>query len=84
MYSLRYKVAQIEEEEQFESSMRVFTHRKSAIEPDMRAGAPSLGSGEPNGAGLGEQPRMEDVRELLRRDVDAVWRREREKNGNAT
>lgn len=84
MASLRDRVAALEEEELFESSMKHFTQRSSvATEANggmiTAAGNPAGVVGESNAAGLGEQPRMSDVRELLRADTRQIWSRERER-----
>ncbi|KAF8507639.1 hypothetical protein BU17DRAFT_100376 [Hysterangium stoloniferum] len=65
MASLRKRVAELEEEELFESSMKNFTHRASTA-TDPTSGIITVsgnylgGVGEPNAAGLGDQPRPVD------------------------
>lgn len=84
MASLRKRVEALEEEVLFESSMRNFTQRSSVAADAMgglviAAGNPTSIMGEPNAAGLGDQPRARDVTKLLRADVREVWARERER-----
>ena len=84
MASLRKRVEALEEEELFESSMKHFTQRSSMAGDAngslvMALGYPSAVAGEPNAAGLGDQPRSRDVRELLRADVQEIRARERER-----
>jgi hypothetical protein len=84
MTSLRNRVAALEEEELFESSMKNFTQRCSAATEAngsmiTAAGNPAGVVGESNAAGLGDQPRTSDVRELLRADTREIWSRERER-----
>lgn len=82
--SLRNRVAALEEEELFETSMKNFTQRASAMSEangsmvgDM--GNPAGVAGESNAAGMGDQPRTGDVRELLKADTRAFWARTRER-----
>lgn len=92
MTSLRKRVAELEEEELFESAMRKLTHRTTmtanSVDPSanilMVAGGGGGGGGEgvpvmgdPEAAGLGEQPRPSDVVELLRANLREVRERER-------
>ena len=84
MASLRKRVEALEEEELFESSMKHFT-RRSGMAGDangglvMASGNFTTVTGEPNAAGLGDQPRSRDVREMLKADVQNIWARERER-----
>lgn len=88
MASLRKRVEALEEEELFESSMKQFTQRSSMTVDATGAGGggglvAASGnmmthlSGEPNAAGLGDQPQSRNVRELLRADVRETLARER-------
>lgn len=84
MAALRKRVEALEEEELFESSMKRFTQRYSvAGEANgslvIASGNPTAVAGEPNAAGLGDQLRPRDVRQLLRADVQEIWARERER-----
>ncbi|KAF8580803.1 hypothetical protein K439DRAFT_1619544 [Ramaria rubella] len=93
MASLRRRIAALEEEELLESSMRGFTQRADVADVavdgsvglnggghgTVRTGAGLGFVGASNSAGLGDQLRPGDVRELLRADVRAVWARERER-----
>lgn len=84
MTSLRKRVSELEEEELFESAMRNFTHRSTiSTRPTSNiinvTSDPTLDVSESSAAGIGEQPRAADVKELLRADIRETRTREREK-----